>query len=155
MNAINKKNDVDLLFKQAEALLENEKDEIANMANLCALIYHSLSDLNWVGFYIYKDKELVLGPFQGLPACVRLQLDQGVCGASATQRKTLNVQDVHLFEGHVACDSASNSECVIPIMIQDQLYGVFDIDSPRVDRFDQELIAFFEQIVALYIKVSF
>ena len=150
-----KTNDVDLLFKQAEALLENEKDEIANMANLCALVYHALSDLNWVGFYIYKDKELVLGPFQGLPACVRLQLNKGVCGTSATLRKTLNVDDVHAFEGHVACDSASNSECVIPIIIQDQLYGVFDIDSPRVARFDQELITFFEQIVALYIKVSF
>ena len=153
MNTLNLTQDLDLLLKQAEALLEGEKDKIANMANLSALIYHAIPDLNWVGFYIYKDRELVLGPFQGLPACVRLQLNKGVCGTSASLRKTLNVPDVHVFEGHVACDSASNSECVVPIYFKDELYGVFDVDSPLYDRFDKELQKFLEDIVSQFIKI--
>jgi GAF domain-containing protein len=155
MNTFTGTNDLDLLFQQAEALLDNETDSIANMANLSALIYHSVSDLNWVGFYIYKDNELVLGPFQGLPACVRLQLDQGVCGTAATLRKTLVVADVHSFVGHIACDSASNSEVVIPIQIKGEVVGVLDVDSPLIDRFDEPLVIFFEKIVQLYIKASF
>ncbi|KAF0226409.1 MAG: GAF domain-containing protein [Erysipelotrichaceae bacterium] len=152
MNTLIPTQDLDLLLKQAEALLEGEKDKIANMANLSALVYHSIPDLNWVGFYIYKDRELVLGPFQGLPACVRLQLNKGVCGTSASLRMTLNVPDVHAFEGHVACDSASNSECVVPIYFIDELYGVFDVDSPIVNRFDKELQKFLEDIGSLFIK---
>jgi len=155
MNTFTKTNDLDLLLKQAEALLEGEKDEIANMANLSALIYHSLSDLNWVGFYIYKDRELVLGPFQGLPACVRLQLNKGVCGTSAAQHRTINVPNVHVFEGHVACDGASNSEVVVPIVIDNELYGVLDVDSPIYDRYTSELVTFFEAIVTALIKASF
>jgi len=135
--------------------LENEKDPIANMANLSALIFNSIENLNWAGFYIYKDKELVLGPFQGLPACVRLQLNKGVCGTAAAQRRTITVADVHAFEGHVACDSASNSEVVVPILIDELIYGVLDIDSPVIDRFDPELVSFFEDIVALFKKTSF
>ncbi len=152
MNTLIPTQDLDLLLKQAEALLEGEKDKIANMANLSALVYHSIPDLNWVGFYIYKDRELVLGPFQGLPACVRLQLNKGVCGTSAALRKTLNVPDVHVFEGHVACDSASNSECVVPIYFDDDLYGVFDVDSPLFNRFDKDLQQFLEDIGSLFIK---
>ncbi len=155
MNTFTGTNDLDLLLKQAEALLEDEKDEIANMANLSALIYHSLSELNWVGFYIYKDKELVLGPFQGLPACVRLQLNRGVCGTSANEHRTINVPNVHVFEGHVTCDGASNSEVVVPIILNETIYGVLDVDSPKFDRFDPELIRFFEDIVRLFIKTSF
>lgn len=153
MNTLTLTQDLDLLLKQAEALLEGEKDKIANMANLSALVYHAIPDLNWVGFYIYKDRELVLGPFQGLPACVRLQLNKGVCGTSASLRKTLNVPDVHTFEGHVACDSASNSECVVPIYFKDELYGVFDVDSPLYDRFDKELQKFLEDIVSHFVKI--
>lgn len=155
MNTFTGTNDLDLLLQQAEALLDNERDLIANMANLSALIYHSVSDLNWVGFYIYKDSELVLGPFQGLPACVRLQLNKGVCGTAATLRKTLVVPDVHSFVGHIACDGASNSEVVVPILIKGEIFGVMDVDSPVLDRFDEPLVEFFEKIVQIYIKASF
>ncbi len=155
MNTPTRTDDLGLLLQQAEALMENEKDAIANMANLSALLFNSLPDLNWTGFYIYKDKELVLGPFQGLPACVRLQFNKGVCGTSAAQRKTLVVPDVHRFEGHVACDSASNSEVVVPIVVKDTLYGVLDIDSPSFDRFDPQLVRFFEALVQSFIKASF
>jgi len=155
MNTFTGTNDLDLLLLQAEALLDNERDLIANMANLSALIYHSVSDLNWVGFYIYKDSELVLGPFQGLPACVRLQLNKGVCGTAATLRKTLVVPDVHSFIGHIACDGASNSEVVVPILIKGEIIGVLDVDSPVLDRFDESLVEFFEKIVQIYIKASF
>ncbi len=154
MNTLTRTSDLNLLLKQAEALLENEHDEIANMANLSALIFNSIENLNWAGFYIYKDRELVLGPFQGLPACVRLQLHKGVCGTAAAEHRTLNVSNVHVFEGHVACDSASNSEVVVPIIINDQIYGVLDIDSPVYNRFDQDLVEFFEQIVHVFKKTS-
>ena len=155
MNTFLRTNDLDLILKQAEALLENETDVIANMANLSALLFNSIPSLNWAGFYIYKDKELVLGPFQGLPACVRLQLNKGVCGTSAAQRRTIRVDNVHEFEGHVACDSASNSEVVVPILVHGELFGVLDIDSPEYGRFDSQLIGFFEAIVSLLIKASF
>jgi GAF domain-containing protein len=155
MNTLIGTNDLDLLLAQATSLIETEKDEIANMANLSALIFHSIPNLNWVGFYIYKDRELVLGPFQGQVACVRLQLHKGVCGTSAAEHRTINVPNVHVFEGHVACDSASNSEVVVPIIIKDELYGVLDVDSPIYDRFDPELIKFMEDIVDLFKKASF
>ena len=155
MNTLIRTNDLDLLLQQADALMENEKDAIANMANLSALIFNSIPSLNWAGFYIYKDKELVLGPFQGLPACVRLQLHKGVCGTSAAERRTINVDNVHVFEGHVACDSASNSEVVVPIIIEDELFGVLDIDSPEYGRFDPQLIGVFVALVQSVIKASF
>ena len=127
------------LLGQARALLHGERDRIANAANLSALVYHALPSLNWVGFYLFDGKELVVGPFQGLPACVRIPLDKGVCGAAASTRQTQRVADVNAFEGHIACDSASRSEVVVPLVLGDgSLLGVFDIDSPEPDRFDAD-----------------
>ena len=127
------------LVGQARALLAGERDRIANAANLSALVYHALPSLNWVGFYFYDGNELVVGPFQGLPACVRIPLDKGVCGAAATTRRTQLVPDVHAFPGHIACDSASRSELVVPLVSGDgELLGVFDLDSPEPDRFDAD-----------------
>ena len=126
------------LTAQARALVEGESDRIANAANLAALVYHSLPDLNWVGFYFYDGTELVVGPFQGLPACVRIALDKGVCGAAARTRQTQRVADVEAFPGHIACDAASRSELVVPLLRGDQLIGVFDLDSPQIDRFDEQ-----------------
>ncbi|HEY5802937.1 MAG TPA: GAF domain-containing protein, partial [Lysobacter sp.] len=115
------------LLEQARALVYGERDRIANAANLSALVYHSLPGLNWVGFYLFDGTELVVGPFQGLPACIRIPLDKGVCGAAATTRQTQRIADVHAFPGHIACDSASNSELVVPLVGGDgQLIGVFD-----------------------------
>ena len=127
------------LIAQARALVSGERDRIANAANLSALVYHALPALNWVGFYFFDGTELVVGPFQGLPACVRIPLDKGVCGAAASSRQTQRVADVHEFPGHIACDSASNSEVVVPLIADDgRLLGVFDIDSPEHARFDQD-----------------
>ena len=126
------------LVAQARALIEGEPDRIANAANLSALIYHALPDLNWAGFYFYDGTELVVGPFQGLPACVRIALDKGVCGAAARTRQTQRVADVEAFPGHIACDAASRSELVVPLVKGDRLIGVLDLDSPRTDRFDEE-----------------
>lgn len=126
------------LAKQARALLDGEHDRIANAANLSALAYQALPDLNWVGFYFFDGTELVLGPFQGKPACVRIALNRGVCGAAASQRQTQLVPDVHAFPGHIACDAASRSEIVVPLVHQGQLIGVWDVDSPVSDRFDED-----------------
>ncbi|RPE75819.1 GAF domain-containing protein [Vulcaniibacterium tengchongense] len=127
------------LLAQARALLHGERDRVANAANLAALVYHALPGLNWAGFYFYDGRELVVGPFQGLPACVRIPLDKGVCGAAASTRRTQRVADVHAFPGHIACDSASNSELVVPLVAADgTLLGVFDLDSPAFDRFDED-----------------
>ncbi len=126
------------LTGQARALLAGERDRTANAANLSALVYHALPSLNWVGFYFYDGTELVVGPFQGLPACVRIPLDKGVCGAAARTRQTQRVADVHAFPGHIACDSASRSELVVPLYRNDELIGVFDLDSPEPDRFDAD-----------------
>ncbi|KAG0952229.1 hypothetical protein G6F31_013577 [Rhizopus arrhizus] len=126
------------LLEQARGLVYAESDRIANAANLSALVYHALPDLNWVGFYLYDGKELVVGPFQGLPACVRIPLDKGVCGAAARQRQTQLVPDVHAFAGHIACDAASRSEIVVPLVHQGELIGVWDVDSPIPDRFDED-----------------
>ncbi|WP_166211628.1 GAF domain-containing protein [Cognatiluteimonas telluris] len=124
------------LLAQARGLLHGERDRIANAANLSALVYHALPQLNWVGFYFFDGTELVVGPFQGLPACVRIPLDKGVCGAAARTRRTQRVEDVNAFPGHIACDSASRSELVVPLYDGDALIGVFDIDSPVPGRFD-------------------
>lgn len=126
------------LVAQARALIEGEPDRIANAANLSALVYHALPDLNWAGFYFYDGTELVVGPFQGLPACVRIALDKGVCGAAARTRQTQRVADVEAFPGHIACDAASRSELVVPLVKGDRLIGVLDLDSPRIDRFDED-----------------
>lgn len=126
----------DTLLLHARGLLRAETDETANMANLSALIFHTLPDLNWAGFYLFKQGELVLGPFQGKVACVRIGLGKGVCGAAAQTRQTQVVPDVHQFPGHIACDGASNSEIVIPLVLGGRLYGVLDIDSPLKNRFD-------------------
>ena len=126
------------LVEQARALLAGERDRIANAANLSALVYHALPSLNWAGFYFYDGNELVVGPFQGLPACVRIPLDKGVCGAAARTRQTQRVADVHAFPGHIACDAASRSEVVVPLVRDDELIGVFDLDSPEPDRFDAD-----------------
>ena len=128
----------DLLLAQARALIEGERDRVANAANLSALVYHALPDLNWVGFYFFDGRELVVGPFQGLPACIRIPLDKGVCGAAASTRQTQRIADVHRFPGHIACDSASNSELVVPLSLNGELIGVFDLDSPKLDRFDAD-----------------
>src|ERR1041384_2427378 len=123
------------LARDLGALLSGERDLIANAANTSALIYQALPDLNWAGFYLYKSGELVLGPFQGKPACVRIAMGKGVCGTAAARRETVLVEDVHAFPGHIACDSASNSEIVIPLIRGDELLGVLDLDSPKLKRF--------------------
>jgi len=123
------------LARDLAALLSGERDLIANAANTSALIYDALPGLNWAGFYLYKSGELVLGPFQGKPACVRIAIGKGVCGTAAARRETVLVEDVHAFPGHIACDSASNSEIVIPLVRNGELLGVLDLDSPKLRRF--------------------
>ncbi|MGH8026626.1 MAG: GAF domain-containing protein [Pseudoxanthomonas sp.] len=140
------------LVAQARALMQGEPDRVANAANLAALIYHALPDLNWAGFYFYDGTELVVGPFQGLPACVRIALDKGVCGAAARTRQTQRVADVEAFPGHIACDAASRSELVVPLVHNDELVGVFDLDSPRIDRFDQDDQQGLEAVAAAFLE---
>lgn len=123
---------------QLEALVKDEPSATANLTNASALLKHAMPDTNWAGFYLFDGKELVLGPFQGLPACIRIPLSRGVCGTAAAERRTLVVGDVHAFPGHIACDAASNSEIVVPLIKDDRLLGVLDIDSPLKDRFDDE-----------------
>ena len=140
------------LQAQARALLAGEHDRIANAANLSSLVFNALPDLNWVGFYFFDGTELVVGPFQGQPACVRIPLNRGVCGAAASTRTTQRVDDVDAFPGHIACDAASRSEVVVPLVGGDgQLIGVFDIDSPVPARFDGIDQAGLEQIAAIFI----
>ncbi|GAB1406938.1 GAF domain-containing protein [Thermomonas brevis] len=141
------------LLEQARALLHGERDRIANAANLSALVYRALPDLNWVGFYFFDGTELVVGPFQGLPACVRIPLDKGVCGAAARSGRTQRVEDVHAFPGHIACDSASRSELVVPLFDEaGALIGVFDLDSPLPARFDVEDQEGLEAIASAYLE---
>jgi len=140
------------LAEQARALLHGERDRIANAANLSALVYHALPELNWVGFYFFDGTELVVGPFQGLPACVRIPLTQGVCGAAARTRSTQRIEDVHAFPGHIACDAASQSELVVPLVHEGALVGVFDLDSPVRARFDVEDQEGLETIARLFVE---
>jgi GAF domain-containing protein len=126
------------LASALEGLVTGEPDPIANMANASALIFETLPDVNWVGFYRNLDGELVLGPFQGRPACIRMSFDEGVCGAAAKTRQVQRVEDVHVFAGHIACDGASNSEIVVPLIRDGELIGVLDIDSPNFGRFTEE-----------------
>lgn len=142
------------LEKALRALLDGEHDFIANAANTAALLYQTLPDVNWVGFYRLVGEELVLGPFQGKPACVRIPLGKGVCGTAATRRETVLVPDVHQFPGHIACDSASNSEIVVPLVKGAILLGVLDVDSPKVGRFDAVDRRGLERLVACFVTVT-
>jgi L-methionine (R)-S-oxide reductase len=140
------------LARDLTALLSGERDLIANAANTSALIYGALPDLNWAGFYLYKSGELVLGPFQGKPACVRIAIGKGVCGTAAERRETVLVEDVHAFPGHIACDSASNSEIVIPLLRGGELLGVLDLDSPKLRRFGAVDQRGLEALVEIFIE---
>ncbi|KAF1711441.1 diguanylate cyclase [Pseudoxanthomonas kalamensis DSM 18571] len=140
------------LAAQARALLHGEPDRIANAANLSALVYHALPQLNWVGFYFFDGRELVVGPFQGQPACVRIPLDTGVCGTAASHRQTQRVDDVHAFPGHIACDAASRSELVVPLLRDGELVGVFDLDSPQPARFDADDQYGLEAVAAVFVE---
>ena len=139
----------DDLLSAADALTAGEPDPVANMANLAALLWQFLPDLNWAGFYRMVDGELVLGPFQGKPACIRIPVGRGVCGAAAASRETQLVADVHAFPGHIACDAASASELVVPVIQDGALVGVIDLDSPRPARFDAEDAAGIERLATL------
>ena len=141
------------LAAQARGLVSGERDRVANAANLSALVYHALPKLNWVGFYFWDGKELVVGPFQGHPACVRIALGKGVCGTAAASRQTQRVPDVDAFPGHIPCDSASRSELVVPLFHDDgALLGVFDLDSPVLDRFDGDDQQGLEHIAAIFLE---
>ena len=142
------------LNSQLRSLLEGERDLIANAANLAALLFHSLPNINWAGFYLLKETELVLGPFQGNPACVRIALGKGVCGTAAQQRQTILVDNVHDFPGHIACDSASNSEIVVPLMVGERLIGVLDIDSPSLSRFDDQDAQGLNDLVEIFVAAT-
>jgi GAF domain-containing protein len=140
------------LAAQARGLLAGERDRIANAANLSSLVYHALPDLNWVGFYFHDGHELVVGPFQGQPACVRIPIGKGVCGTAAQTRSTQRVADVHAFPGHIACDAASRSELVVPLLAGDALLGVFDLDSPVPGRFDADDQHGLEAIARIFVE---
>lgn len=129
--------DYQLLCRQLEALTAGERAYLPNLANAAALIYMALADINWAGFYLMTEGELVLGPFQGKPACIRIPVGKGVCGTAVSRRATQRVADVHAFDGHIACDAQSNSEIVVPICVGEAVVGVLDIDSPTHGRFDE------------------
>ena len=139
-----------LLEQQLAALLEGEHDPLANAANMSSFLYHNLESVNWLGFYFQQGDELVLGPFHGQPACTRLPIGQGVCGTAFSQNESLMVGDVSQFSGHIYCDSASQSEVVVPFKGK-SIKGVLDIDSPKLNRFKAEDVTFFEHSVALYL----
>lgn len=143
-----------LLNLQLDGLLAGETDFIANLANASALLFDQLPEINWAGFYLLKGNQLVLGPFQGKPACVRIPLGRGVCGTAASEGKTQVVKDVHRFPGHIACDAASRSEIVLPMHVMGRLFGVLDIDSPNLERFDEEDRQGLEQFVQQLVTVT-
>ena len=146
------KNDLyDQLAAQLSSLLAGERDLIANTANFSSLIFHSLPDLNWAGFYLLKDGELVLGPFQGNPACARIPMGKGVCGVAAKRVETIIVPNVHEFPGHIACDVASNSEIVVPLFDGERLIGVLDLDSPTIGRFDDQDAEGLNELVTVFV----
>ena len=142
------------LAAQLRSLLAGERDSVANMANFAALLFHSLPDLNWSGFYLLKAEQLVLGPFQGKPACIRIPLGEGVCGTAAARRETILVANVHEFPGHIDCDSASNSEIVVPVMNGDTLIGVLDLDSPSFARFDEDDAKGLNELVEIFVAAT-
>ncbi|MET1014932.1 MAG: GAF domain-containing protein [Paenisporosarcina sp.] len=141
-----------MLGKQLDALLEGEKNQVANLSNASALLNQFLDRINWVGFYLMEEGELVLGPFQGLPACVRIPVGRGVCGTTVAKKETIVVADVHAFPGHIACDAASQSEIVLPLIKNGEVIGVLDIDSPEKDRFSTEDQAGLESFVQVLMK---
>lgn len=141
----------ELLHKQVDGIFEGESAVISNTANFSALLFNSIENINWLGFYFFDGKDLMVGPFQGKPACVRIDPKRGVCGASFTERKTMVVPDVHEFPGHIACDSESRSELVIPIIKGNMIYGVFDIDSPIKNRFNDVDVENFESLMGYLI----
>jgi GAF domain-containing protein len=143
-----------LLTAQLESLLADERDFIANAAQFSAFLYTQMEDLNWAGFYLNRNEELVLGPFQGQIACVRIPFGKGVCGAAAQSRETQRVEDVHAFPGHIACDSASNSELVVPLIKRGKLIGVLDLDSPSVGRFSEGDQAGVERLVEVFLAAT-
>ncbi|HDS1060624.1 MULTISPECIES: GAF domain-containing protein [Pseudomonas] len=143
-----------LLAAQVQALFADERDFIANAAQFSAFLYNQVDDLNWAGFYLNRNEELVLGPFQGQVACVRIPFSKGVCGAAAATRQTQRVEDVHAFPGHIACDSASNSELVIPLVKDGRLIGVLDLDSPTVGRFSEADQAGLERLAAIFLALT-
>ena len=145
---------MNLLSKQLECLIEDDKYEVTILSNMSSFIYHSLEDVSWAGFYLFKDNQLILGPFQGRVACTVIPLGKGVCGTSALNQETLVVENVHEFKGHIACDSASNSEIVVPIIIQDTLYGVLDLDSTSFDRFEKDKESIIEMVKVLEKKLT-
>ncbi len=140
------------LRSQAAGLLHGETDRIANAANLSALVWYALPSINWCGFYFFDGAELVVGPFQGRPACIRIALGKGVCGTAAQTRMTQLVRDVNEFSGHIACDSASRSEIVVPLVLNDELIGVWDVDSPEPARFDEEDRDGMQALCAVYLQ---
>ena len=140
------------LATQAQGLLHGERDLIANAANFAAFLYHALPDVNWAGFYFLKDGELVVGPFQGKPACVRIAMGKGVCGTAAAKRESLVVPDVNEFPGHIFCDADSRSEVVVPLVRNGELLGILDIDSPSVARFDAEDRSGLERLAAIFME---
>jgi len=144
----------DLLAAQVQALFADERDFIANAAQFSAFLYNQVDDLNWAGFYLNRNEELVLGPFQGQVACVRIPFSRGVCGAAAASRQTQRVEDVHAFPGHIACDSASNSELVIPLVKEGRLIGVLDLDSPKVGRFSETDQVGLERLAAVFLELT-
>jgi L-methionine (R)-S-oxide reductase len=152
--------DYTLLLRQVASILEGERDLTANAAQFSALVYDTIADLNWAGFYLAvpaksgAGQDLLVGPFQGKPACARIPFGRGVCGAAALERRTIVVPDVHAFAGHIACDSASNSEIVIPLIKDGVLVGVFDIDSPRLDRFSDDDRAGLEAMLAAFLDAT-
>ncbi len=146
----NKQKQYDLINAQVQALIAGESDMIANMANIAAVLFNNLEQVNWAGFYLYKEEQLVLGPFQGQPACIRIPIGKGVCGTAASRQQTIVVKDVHEFVGHIACDAVSNSEVVVPIVVKDKLMGVLDIDSPITARFDDDDRKGLEMLVSIF-----
>ena len=146
--------DYTLLDSQAEALLRDEPDALANAANFVALLYNALDDVNWLGIYVLRDDELVLGPFQGQPACVHIAVGSGVCGTAAATLQTQRVPDVQAFPGHIVCDAASRSEIVVPLIVDGSLVGVLDIDSPTPDRFSADDQDGIERLCATYCRLQ-
>jgi GAF domain-containing protein len=150
MNNLSKTDLYHNLSHELDALLGIETDFVANAANFSSLLFHTLPGLNWAGFYIHQDKQLVLGPFQGKPACIRIEIGKGVCGTAAAEKRTILVQDVHAFPGHIACDAASNSEIVVPVAENGNLMALLDLDSPHRARFDGNDQLGLEKLVAIF-----
>ncbi|MEP6484546.1 MAG: GAF domain-containing protein [Rudaea sp.] len=151
IQVVDKSAHYDALAQQARGLLAGERDRIANAANFASLVFNALPAINWAGFYFYDGRELVVGPFQGQPACVRIAIGKGVCGTAAETRRTQVVRDVNEFPGHIACDAASQSEIVVPLFDGDKLIGVWDVDSPDIARFDDEDRVGMERLAKIYL----